>query len=50
MDGTSFTWSGLWDDTNLYLLVRLKDDVVTIGDTAGGSAAKNWMNDNISGA
>jgi hypothetical protein len=48
MDDASFKWSGLWDADNLYLLVQLKDDITTIGDTAKvGSAAKNWMNDNI---
>jgi hypothetical protein len=47
LEDCSFKWSGLWDETNLYLLVQIMDDTTTIGSQAEGSAAINWMNDNI---
>ena len=47
LEDCSFKWSGLWDATNLYLLVQIMDDTTTIGSQAEGSAAIQWMNDNI---
>ncbi len=47
LEDCSFKWSGLWDATNLYLLVQIQDDTTTIGSQAEGSAAIQWMNDNI---
>jgi hypothetical protein len=44
----SLQWSTLWDANNLYLLFKLKDDVVTTGDLDNmGAGDKLWMMDCI---
>ncbi len=45
LDDCSFTWSAVWDADSLYILVVVKDDIVTTG--VEGSDVYSWMNDNV---
>ncbi|MFO7669250.1 MAG: sugar-binding protein [Bacteroidales bacterium] len=43
----SFKWTAVWDADSLYILAIIKDDITTTGSQAEGSAAIQWMNDNV---
>lgn len=47
LDDIHFTWSGMWDATNLYLLFEVTDDATETGDPSDSQGNYWWMSDNI---